>query len=180
VVYETPELETKRLIIKRGNISDYKKVYEYDFTKLRNINGEFEYVKNDPKKIESWNVPSTNSYDWIIYLKDNNEPIGNITTDNDHDGKIELAFNTHPNYWRNGYTYEALIEVMRFLFNNGYDNILCGYDEGNYKSKAIGEKLGFVPYKKEENSWIKNGVPITSYTSILSKERFNELYSKEK
>lgn len=33
--------------------------------------------------------------------------------------------------------------------------------------------------KKEENSWVKNGIEITSYTCILSRERFNELYSKE-
>ena len=106
------------------------------------------------------------------------EPIGNVTADREQKDikAIELAFNMHPNHWRKGYTSEAVIEIMRFLFNNGYENILCGYDEGNIKSKAIGEKLGFEPYKVEENAWVKNGVSITSYTSILSKERFNELY----
>ena len=90
---------------------------------------------------------------------------------------IELSFNTHPDYWRCGYTKEAIIEIMKFLFNNGYEKIICGYDEGNYKSKAIGE-LGFVLYEVKENAWVKNGVPITSYTSVLTKERFNELYNK--
>lgn len=50
--YETPIIETERLILKRGTLEDYQKVYEYDFTKLRNINGEFELIKQDPKKIE--------------------------------------------------------------------------------------------------------------------------------
>lgn len=66
---------------------------------------------------------------------------------------------------------------MKFLFDNGYENIICGYDEGNIKSKYIGKKLGFEPYSVEENAWVKNGVPITSYVTILSKERFQELYN---
>lgn len=65
---------------------------------------------------------------------------------------------------------------MKFLFNAGYENILCGYDEGNYKSKSLGEKLGFIPYEIKENAWIKNGTSITHYTSILSKERFNKIH----
>ena len=41
MLYETPVLETERLILKRGTLDDFQHVYEYDFTKLRNINGEF-------------------------------------------------------------------------------------------------------------------------------------------
>ncbi len=66
---------------------------------------------------------------------------------------------------------------MKFLFDHGYENILCVYDEGNIKSKNIGEKLGFLPYKVELNAWQKNGVPITSYMTIMPKERFKDLYS---
>ena len=44
---------------------------------------------------------------------------------------------------------------MNFLFDQGYENILCVYDEGNIKSKNIGEKLGFLPYKVESNAWQK-------------------------
>ena len=39
MIYETPQLETERLILKRGTYEDFVKVYEYDFTKLRDING---------------------------------------------------------------------------------------------------------------------------------------------
>lgn len=178
MMYETPQLETERLILKRGTLKDLQKVYEYDFRKLRDIAGEFEFVKYDSKKIEGWEIPEPESYDWVIYLKDTMEPIGNVTADREQKNikAIELAFNTHPNYWRMGYTSEALIEIMKFLFNQEYENILCGYDEGNIKSKSIGKKLGFLPYKKKENAWMKNGIPITSYTTIMSKETFYELY----
>ena len=178
MIYETPELETERLILKRGTLKDLQHVYEYNFAKLRNIAGEFKFEKKDPKSIEGWEIPVSESYDWVMYLKNTMEPIGNILADRE-DKKLksmELAFNTHPKYWRKGYTYEAIIEVMRFLFNAGYENILCGYDEGNYKSKAIGEKLGFIPYEVIENAWFKDGVPINYYLSILSKERYIDIY----
>lgn len=178
MIYITPQLDTERLLLKRGTIEDYKKVYEYDFRKLREINGEFEYVKYDGAKIEGWEKPYDNSYDWIVYLKDNFIPIANITADRERKdiNAIELSFNTHPNYWKKGYTTEALKEVFKFLFEQGYENILCGYDEGNIRSKSINEKLGFVPYEIRENAWYKEGVPIITYTNIMSKERYNEIY----
>ena len=176
--YVTPLIETERLILKRAPLSDYLKVYEYDFTKLRNINDEFEFVKLVPKRVEGFEEIFEESYDWIVYLKDGMIPISNIVADREREdiNSIELAFNTHPDYWRSGYTSEAIIGIMKFLFDNGYDNIICGYDEGNFKSKGIGEKLGFIPYEIKENSWVKNGVPITSYITVLSKERFYEKY----
>lgn len=179
MIYETPVLETERLILKRGTYEDFVKVYEYDFTKLRDIAGEFQFVKYDPEKLRIYVEIEPNTYDWIIFLKDNMEPIGNIVADRERKdiNSIELAYNTHPNYWRKGYTSEAIIEIMKFLFSKGYDNIISGYDEGNIKSKAIGEKLGFVPFEVKKDAWVKNGTPITSYVSILSKDRFNELYN---
>ena len=180
MLYNTPLLETDRLILRRGSIDDYKKVYEYDFTKLRGILGENELVKQDLSLIEGMEEVYPNSYDWIIYLKDNMKPIGNVVADREQKNikGIELAFNTHPNYWKMGYTFEALIKIMDFLYNNGYENILCGYDEGNIKSKNISLKLGFEPYKVKENAWIKNNIPITTYINILSRDRYNELYKK--
>ena len=180
--YETPILETDRLILKRGILNEYLKVYEYDFTNLRDIDGEFEFVKIDPKKIEGYEIPMPESYDWIVYLKENNEPIANIVADREvKDIKaIELAYNTHPNYWRKGYTSEAILAVMDFLYENGYEAIISGYDEGNVKSASIGKKLGFLPYKIEENAWIKNGKPITTYSTLMTKERFYSLYKKDK
>ena len=179
---KTPELETGRLILKKGTPEDFIKVYEYNFTKLRDICGEFEFVKNDPEVSASFATDSEERedvFDWIIYLKETMEPIGNVVTDQvvKEVNGFELSFNLHPTHWGKGYMKEAVIEVMRFLFENGYDNVVCGYDEGNNKSKRVHEKIGFEFYKYEENSWQKNGVPITKHVLIMSKEKFNELYS---
>lgn len=82
----------------------------------------------------------------------------------------------HPKYWNKGYMTEAIIEVLKFLFEYGFDNVICGYSEGNIKSKNIGEKLGFEFLNKIDNAWFKNGISITDYKTIMSKEKFKELY----
>ena len=39
MIYETPVLETERLILKSGTLQDLQKVYEYNFSELRDIAG---------------------------------------------------------------------------------------------------------------------------------------------
>lgn len=178
MLYTTPYLETARLLLKRGSFEDYKKVYEYDFTKLRGICGEEEKVKyNNDDLLRDFAVPYDNSYDWIMYLKDGT-PIGNVVADREivELNSIEIAFNIHPDFWRQGYGTEAIEKIIEFLFSKGYDNIVCGYDSGNFKSKGIGEKLGFILYRVDKAAWYKNGVPIDSYVTILSRERYKILH----
>lgn len=74
-------METERLILKRGQFDDYVKVYEYDFMKLRNIAGEFEFVKLDSKRIEGFDKQFEETFDWIVYLKNDKIPIANIVAD---------------------------------------------------------------------------------------------------
>ncbi|MBO5024061.1 MAG: GNAT family N-acetyltransferase [Clostridia bacterium] len=85
---------------------------------------------------------------------------------------IELSFNLHPNYSGNEYIKEATIEVLHYLFQIGFAYVLCGYDEGNKKSRRVIEKIGFKEHSVIQNSWNKNGLPITTYTCILSKKIF--------
>lgn len=182
--YETKWLETDRLILSKGTVEDYLQVYEYDFRKLRNIDGEFVLEKQDLNEIRNW-FPKTmeekykeneesHCFDWIIYLKETKKPIGNITADREEESinSIELAFNLHPDHWGKGYMPEAVSKVMDYLFEIGYDNVILGYSEGNINSKRVAEKMGFELYKIKENKWMKNGKYITEYEMIMSKEKW--------
>ncbi|MBE6542991.1 MAG: GNAT family N-acetyltransferase [Ruminococcaceae bacterium] len=181
--YTTPMLATERLILKRGTFEDFQKVYEYDFRKLRDICGECEYEKLDPKLIEGFELYADDEdvLNWILFLKDTNEPIGDLVADRiDHEqNSIEIAYNLHPDYWGHGYMPEAVKEAMKYLFDLGFDSIVCAYDEGNVKSKRVIEKLGFNHYKTVLNSWVKNGIPITSYNYIISKADFENKAQNE-
>ena len=177
--YITPNLTTARLVLKRGTLEDFQRVYEYDFRKLRDICGECEYEKLDPEMLEGFDLYADEEdvLNWIVFLKDTMTPIGDIVADriDPELNAIEIAYNLHPDYWGQGYMPEAVRETMRYLFNLGFDNIVCAYDEGNVKSKRVIEKLGFKLYKTVPNSWVKNGTPISSYNYIISKMEFEEI-----
>jgi len=178
--YETPLLESPRLFLRRGTAEDFAAVYEYDFRHLRDIDGDFAFVKQEPGAIDGFETyaDEDDAMDWIIFLRESGKPIGNITADrpNEELHSMELSFNLHPDYWGHEYMKEAVIAVMRHLFSLGFENVLCGYSEGNRKSKRLGEKIGFRPYSVKENAWMKNGHPVTDYTTILSRAEFEQLY----
>ncbi len=186
VIMKYDMLETKRLILKSGTYEDYLTVYEYDFTKLRNIAGEFEFVKLDQNKVEEYSKyhmeEKNNVFDFIIYLKNNMTPIGNVILDktNEMKNSLEIAFNLHPNYWRNGYMTEAVIEIMKYIFNNtNYNAIIYGYAEDNYKSKGVNKKIGFEYYDEYEEYYPRFNKNIRTIKTIMTKDRFKKIYNKE-
>ena len=188
--YKTEQIQSERLILKKGTIADYLTVYEYDFTKLRDIDGEFEYVKQDLEKfkksfepnIEQFHInnEAEHSFDWIIYLKENMMPIGDMLADRENieNNEIEIAFNLHPNYWGKGYMPEAINAVLDYLFNLGYENIMSDYSDGNVKSKRVLEKTGFENCGVEKNAWTKNGKPIDDYKVIMTKDIRSKIKSR--
>ena len=182
--YETPILETDRLILKRGTYEDFVKVYEYDFTYLRNIAGEFEFVKYDPEKLKGWENAGDEDYtlDFIMFLKDNNEPIGNLVVDryNKEENSLEISCNLHPSYWRLGYMSEALLKVMDYVYTNlNIDNIIYGYAEENYKSKGLSDKIGFLYDSESIGHYKRIDKDIKHVRTIMSKNRFYKLYGNK-
>ena len=183
--YIIPILETERLILKQGNYEDYVKVYEYDFTRLRNIGGEFEYVKNDPEKLRGYEVYSNedNVLDFIVYLKNNSEPIGNITLDS-YDEKLkslEVSINIHPSYWKKGYATETMLCVMGYVFENlDIENIIYGYADDNYKSKGLSDKLELEFYKESTTHYARIDKDVKEISMIMTRDRFRKLYSSDK
>lgn len=177
--YDTKELTTNRLIIKKGTSKDCIKIYEYDMLKCRGIGGEeviekveipIDFIGADSDKYYE-ECAKNKMFDWYVYLKDGT-PIANITADREIKdiNSIELSFNMHPNYWRKGYMKEAVSRVIDYLFEIGYFNIIVGYDTGNKKSESFAKSLGFKEYKELENTHQKNGININTYLMILSKE----------
>ena len=177
--YETKTLNSKRLVIKKGDKKDFLSVYEYDFKKLKNIDGVFLYVKKDLKEFDNLfkggkdkyynRLKKAHMFDWIIYLKD--EPIGNILTNYEDEKEVEIKCNMHPLYWNKGYMKEALKEVIKYLFEIGYEKILFGYEDGNKKAKCLSETLGFKPYKilKDEYTTEKNN-KVDIYMTVKEKK----------
>lgn len=179
--YETKELKSKRLVIKKGTINDFLKVYEYDYSKLKNAEETEQLVKQDETKLKNLfkggidkyysKIQKAHMFDWIIYLND--EAIGNILTGDEDIKKkeIEITFNMHPKYWGNGYMTEALSLVIEYLYMVGYDNVICRFSDGNKRAKRVLDKLGFKAYRIISDSFQSDkGYMIDEYEVIMTKE----------
>ncbi len=178
--YDIVNLKTKRLILGKGTEEDYLKVYEYDFSKLRDLDGIIEYVKNPVKEIKKSfkkgqdyffkQCKKNHMFDWIIYKK--GVPIGNILADLEDiaDKKIEITINIHPSNWNKGYATESIDKVIDYLMNSGYDKVILRYLDGDSKIKHISEKLGFKPYLINENVYKLGNEYLDEFQVVMYKD----------
>ena len=67
-----------------------------------------------------------------------------------------------------------------YAYDIGFDSVIYSYGEGNIKSSKLCSKLGFELHSIKHNDYIRNGVQISTYRNILTKDRYNELYTKNK
>ena len=87
----------------------------------------------------------TNTYNWAIVFKDNNEVIGSITVIDfsDKDLKCEIGYCLSKHYWSKGIITEALKAVIKFLFLEvGVNRIQLQHDTRNIASGKVMEKAG--------------------------------------
>ena len=159
--------------LRKCTFDDFKKVYEYDFSKLTNIWQDIEYVKNSNERIKELfdNINKeldnqNNTYNWIIYYQ--NIPVGQIIADRENkkiDNSIELSYNLHPDYWGKGIMKNAIELVCNYLFSF-YNNIVISYCTGNEKSKKLLDKLDFKYLKTNKNAYSRNNKFVDEFVYI--------------
>ena len=145
----SPRLETDRLILRRFKESDVDIEYEIitddrlsKYIKFPNLTKEeeFEYIKDCIK-----NADDSKYEKWVITLKDNNIPIGNISVNeiNKKNNYCTVGYVIIYEYWGKGYASEALKIVSDYLLESGYYLVECSCNELNKQSSRVMEKAGF-------------------------------------
>ncbi|MDD2591419.1 MAG: GNAT family N-acetyltransferase [Erysipelotrichaceae bacterium] len=144
-------IETKRLILRPLSNKD-----AYDiFININNDKQVLDYFK--APYYENFNASSIDSlvrlsndptsYCWGIELKEIKECIGIFLQQarNDYIGSIEIGYAIGSRYWNQGYVSEAVIAVIKYLFNDiNYHKITAGHVIENLASKRVLEKCGLV------------------------------------
>ncbi|MBR2840666.1 MAG: GNAT family N-acetyltransferase [Bacilli bacterium] len=124
------------------NLFNDKEICDKEGWKYWNSFDDFEKQIND--NITYYNSKSV--YDWIIFIKDNETPIGIISvhTKHEEDYSCEIGYSIHPTYHGKGYCTEALITVSKFLINKvGFYRLVCKYRNNNIASKKVLEKSSY-------------------------------------
>lgn len=145
-------LETERLVLRPWKETDAESLFEY--AKDPDI-GPIAGWPPHQKIEESLHIIKTvfiGPECYAICEKNTGKAIGAIelkmkghTDMTDREDECELGYWLGKPFWGRGYMPEAATELLRHGFETlGMTTIWCGYYDGNYKSKRVQEKVGFL------------------------------------
>lgn len=148
------KLETKRLILRKPRISDWKDIVEglNDIKVSRNLKYmHHPYTKKDAVKwieyvIKDWRKKDKKLYTFFIELKSKKKVIGTtgIYEINKEHSKCTTGSWINKKYWRKGYLLEAKVPALDFIFNKlKLRKIETGAYRENTASNNMSKKLGF-------------------------------------
>ncbi len=180
----TMKIETKRLILRKFKKNDYVDMFN-------NWASREEVAKYMPWKAhENMNITKelvlgwiddykkSDTYNWVIELKDNHKIIGNISVPKKNDAIFccEIGYCLSSDYWGKGYMPEAMDAVMNFLFMKvNYNRIECYHKVENINSGRVMEKAGMKCEGLLRDRGLKNDGSVcdSKIWSILKREYIN-------
>lgn len=145
-------LETERLVLRPWKETDAESLFEYakdpdigpiaGWPPHQNIEESLHIIKTVFIGPECYAICEKNTGKAIgaIELK-----MKGHTDMTDREDECELGYWLGKPFWGRGYMPEAATELLRHGFETlGMTTIWCGYYDGNYKSKRVQEKVGFL------------------------------------
>ncbi|MFC4409693.1 GNAT family N-acetyltransferase [Chungangia koreensis] len=146
-----PQLETARLLLTEVNEENASSMFEIfsnpDVVKYYGMDA-FETVEQAQGMVKHFRqgFEAKRSMRWGMIMKETNQFIGTIGLNllNLTSKKAEIGFEIHPDYWRNGYTYEAAIAVLEYSFKELQLQRLGAVTfVDNTASQGLLKKIGF-------------------------------------
>ncbi len=142
------KLETERLILRPFKIEDANDMYNnwgIDPLTSRYLSwNPHKNIEETKKVIQTWiNEYENGTYNWLVEIKENHEPIGSISVVHDKDLVAEIGYCYGSKYWGNGYATEALRKVIEFfLLEKNYYMVEARHISGNPASGRVMQKAG--------------------------------------
>lgn len=147
----TKSIETERLILRKFKLSDAKQMFE-NYTSREKVT---EYLTWYPHKnlaatqdyLKGFVLPAykeKSTYRWAIVWKENMQVIGCIDVVRLFDNRrcAELGWVISDDYWGRGIMPEAANEVLKYIFDLGYERIQAVHHVENAKSGRVMQKIG--------------------------------------
>ena len=147
----TLNIETKRLLLRRFELSDALPMYktwatDSDVTRFLSWLPH-ENVEATKKIISSWigQYNSTEYYNWAVTLKENKRIIGSISVVKQHPEHdvCEIGYCYGKEFWGKGYGTEALDGVIGFMIHKvGFNRVHAYHHSENEASGKVMVKAG--------------------------------------
>lgn len=172
--------QTKRLVLRPWREEDAEELYKYaSDPEVGPIAGWAPHTSVDNSREIIRNVLSAPET-YAVCLKETSKPIGSIGLHRNDiaeaDDEYELGYWVGKPYWGRGLIPEASREILRYAFEDlGMNRIWCGHYDGNFKSRRVMEKLGFVYHHTTEGIELSLLREIrTGHVLLLTKEMWNK------
>ena len=181
----TVTLETDRLILRRFTAEDDSAMFanwasDSDVTKylMWKTHESIEESRQVLSDIWLSHYDEPDFYQWAIVPKDLNEPIGSIgvVKHDDQTKMVHIGYCIGKDWWRKGYTSEALIRLVRFFFEDvGMNRIESRHDPRNPNSGKVMQKAG-LRYEGTslESDWNNQGFCDAANYALLAKDYFQK------
>ena len=149
----TLTIETDRLILRKITIEDAIDMYnnwcKEDLVSKYVPWSTHKDVEETKTIISKWieEYKNEHTYNWIVVLKENNEPIGTISVTKRYieHKTCEIGYVYGSKYWSKGYGTEALKAVINYLINDvGFSCIQSCHIDVNPASGKVMEKSGMI------------------------------------
>jgi len=177
----TIPLETNRLILRRFTVTDDSAMFnnwcaDPDVTKYLTwpLHESIEVTRYVLSDIWLSRYDEPNFYQWAIEIKDTHELIGSIGAGKQDDkiNMVHIGYCIGKNWWRKGYTSEALIRLVRFFFEEvGVNRIESRHDPRNPNSGKVMQKAG-LRYEGTslQSDWNNQGICDAANYAILARD----------
>ena len=177
----TKTLDTQRLTLRKAMMEDAQPMFD-NWASDPEVTRYLTWPTHTSSQvsamvIDSWmeGCRKEDFYQWMIVLKQTNEPIGSISVvaHDDAVAKAEIGYCIGKRWWGQGIMTEALQAVMDYLFDEvGMNRIEACHDPHNPASGAVMKKCG-MQYEGTLRQAGKNnqGLCDICYYGLLKQER---------
>jgi ribosomal-protein-alanine N-acetyltransferase len=152
----TQIIETPRLLLRKAQMVDAEPMFrnwasDPEVTKFLTW-PTYQSIDNAYYILDLWikEYEKPDFYQWMIVLKEMEEPIGSISVVHLRDdiAAAEIGYCIGQNWWHRGIMPEAVQAVIQWLFKEaGLDFVLISHYEWNYQSQRVIQKCGGEPIK---------------------------------
>lgn len=149
----TVELETERLLLRKGSIKDSEDIYNnYGKDPLVSkyvVWNMHKSVADAVALMEKWeeSYNKLTSYKWLVIEKESNEVIGSITAVkvDEVNKTVALGYCFGSKWWNKGYATETLKRVIKFFFEDVcVETIYANHLVDNKASGKVMQKAGMT------------------------------------
>jgi len=181
-------IETKRLILRKPQISDAKEAF-HNWMSDSQISDKLRWYPHESVDTTEfilglW-IDSDGTFigvNWVIYLKSVKEVIGSINLYNFNLETLtaEVGYCLAKKYWNMGVASEALAAVINYAFSNGLERIIAGHQIENQASLKVMTKNNMVFYERRMVYFIKKNEDIPLYYYSITKKEWDNANASSK